>query len=335
MKIKISRLIITVILFCAVFILLVFIASKFEKCLPAAEASGTAQQPSLTGDSGGETDIIYSGGRRYQLNKDITTLLVMGIDNFGEVSESDSYNNTDQADFLMLVIIDNKDKSCTLLHLNRDTMTDVTVLGLNGVSAGTVKEQLALAHTYGSGTEDSCENTISAVSGLLYGIKIDYYLSMTMTGIAVLNDLIGGVTLTVTADFDSNGTLKAGETVTLTGDTALIYVRDRKNVSDGSNLSRMERQRQYINAFILQFLNKYKEDNSLLLKACVKVSEYIVTNLEAGAISQLVSKITGYKYDGIITPAGVAETGAEYMEFYADDAALRATVISLYYQLIE
>ena len=42
--------------------------------------------------------------------------------------------------------------------------------------------QLALAHTYGSGEEDSCENTVLAVENLLYGVGIDHYVSLTMDG---------------------------------------------------------------------------------------------------------------------------------------------------------
>ena len=80
-------------------------------------------------------------------------------------------------------------------------MTQIRILGVTGEPAGTFTGQLALAHTYGSGEEDSCENTVLAVSNLLYGMEIDHYVSLTMDGVALLNDLVGGVTVEVLDDF--------------------------------------------------------------------------------------------------------------------------------------
>ena len=89
----------------------------------------------------------------------------------------------------MLVIMDDETKEYSLLHLNRDTMTDITVLDITGLrKAGTVKAQLALSHTYGNGLHNSCLNTVDAVSTMLYGLRIDYYLSMTMDAAQILTD---------------------------------------------------------------------------------------------------------------------------------------------------
>lgn len=133
-------------------------------------------------------------------------------------------------------------------------------------------------------------------------------------------------------DFNSTEELKAGKTVTLTGDMALTYVRNRKDALDSTNLSRMERQRQYIGAFLSQFLTKYAEDGSLVLKAYSKTAEYLVTDLTVDELSKLVGKVSEYGYDGIVTPEGSATVGKEYMEFYVDEAALKKTVVDLYYQ---
>ena len=70
-------------------------------------------------------------------------------------------------------------------------------------------------------------NTVRAVSDLLSGIGIDYYISMNMDGVGVLNDSIGGVDVEVLDDFEDVPEFKKGETVHLTGDLALTYVRGR------------------------------------------------------------------------------------------------------------
>ncbi|MCD8331087.1 MAG: LCP family protein, partial [Oscillospiraceae bacterium] len=131
-----------------------------------------------------------------------------------------------QADFSLLLRGEDGGQSCTALQRNRDNMTQITRLAVTGEEVGTYTGQLALAHTHGSGGEDSCENTVKAVSGLLYGVEIDHYMSMTMDAVAVVNDLAGGVTLTVLSDMTSvDPDWTQGAQITLMGEQALLYVR--------------------------------------------------------------------------------------------------------------
>mgnify|MGYP000585160404 FL=1 len=68
-----------------------------------------------------------------------------------------------------------------------------------------------------------------------------------MDAVPILNDLLGGVEVTVLDDFSGiDDTLIKGETVTLHGDHALTYVRERYGLEDSSNSTRMVRQRQYM-----------------------------------------------------------------------------------------
>ena len=144
---------------------------------------------------------IIRDGIEYFPRQDITVLLVMGIDMEGPVEDSGYHRNEGSADMVALMIFDETGKDCSILYLNRDTMLNMPVLGIDGRPAGTSFAQLALSHTYGNGLETSCENTKKAVSDFLYGIQIDYYISMHMDAIALLNDAVGGVTVHVTEDF--------------------------------------------------------------------------------------------------------------------------------------
>ena len=136
---------------------------------------------------------ITRNGVSYFPRQDITTLLIMGIDETGPVKASGSYRNTGESDVVMLMIFDEKNESYSILALNRDTMLKMPALGLGGKQAGTFYGQLALSHTYGSGLEDSCENTCNTVSEFLNGITIDYSIAMNMDAIGIMNDAVGGV----------------------------------------------------------------------------------------------------------------------------------------------
>ena len=119
--------------------------------------------------------------------------------------------------------------------------------------------QLALAHTYGSGGSDSSLNAVKAVSNLLGGVKIDHYMTLTMDAVGKINDLVGGVTLTIPEDYTSiDPSFKKGATVTLKGEQAEKYVRYRDITETGSNEGRMERQTQFIQALFGQMKKEGK-----------------------------------------------------------------------------
>lgn len=58
------------------------------------------------------------------------------------------------------------------LKIDRDTMTECTMLGYLGSPIGTKEMQISLAHGFGDGKEESCEYAREAVEGLLLGEKI-------------------------------------------------------------------------------------------------------------------------------------------------------------------
>ena len=223
------------------------------------------------------------------------------------------------------------------LHmLNRDTMTKIQILGVRGDVAGTFTGQLALAHTYGSGERDSCLNTTEAVSNLLYGVGIDHYISITMDGVAILNDLVGGVEVEVMDDFSSiDSTLVQGETVTLMGNHALTYVRTRGGLEDSSNLHRMERQRQYLIALQKKLTEKANSDAWFATNAILQVSDYLTSDCTAEKLSKIADLLSKSDVSEIRTIDGEAKVGQEYMEFYPDEDALQALVMNVFYEKVK
>ena len=280
-------------------------------------------------------EITYYNGTAYARREDLETVLLLGVDKFeGETPEG--YLNNQQADFLLLLVMDKQNETCTPIQLNRDTMTQIQILGVTGEPAGTFTGQLALAHTYGSGEEDSCENTVLAVENLLYGVGIDHYVSLTMDGVALLNDLVGGVTVEVLDDFSGiDDSLVQGETVTLKGQQALTYVRSRGGLEDSSNLHRMERQRQYLAALQQQLKAAVQQEDGFTLDALLQLNEYMVSDCTVDQLSELGDSLAAYQVSDILTTPGDAQEGEEFMEFTVDEAALQQLVMDVFYEPVE
>lgn len=281
-----------------------------------------------------ETGTVQAGEQWYAQKEDVETILLLGIDKMeGQVQEQ-SYRNTQQADFLMLLIVDHQAQTCTGLHINRDTMTQIQQLGVGGKPVGSFTGQLALAHTYGDGAEKSCLNTVDAVSHLLYGTEIDHYISLTMDAVAAVNDAVGGVTVTVQDDFSAiDPALRQGETVTLRGEQALTYVRARGSLEDSSNLARMERQRQYFQALYERVRAQCGADEESLSELLLAIVPYMVSDCTVQQLSDLWEQAMQYEVTGIEDVAGEAVQGEEYMEFYVDEEALRQQLIALLYEV--
>jgi len=89
------------------------------------------------------------------------TMLLIGLDKMDPLKQSEGYNNNTQADFLLLAVFDDIEEKVHVLHINRDSMAEIPVLGVDGQPAGSVTGQLALAYTYGSGLNDSCVSRCS------------------------------------------------------------------------------------------------------------------------------------------------------------------------------
>ena len=270
-------------------------------------------------------------GKWYPFRNDLKTVLFMGLDKYERPEESWGYLNNQQADFLSLLVIDEKAGICNILHLNRDTMTEIPRFGVSGDAVGTIVGQLALAHTYGSGGSDSCLNATKAVSKLLCGARIDHYITMTMDGVGKITDLVGGVEVTVMDDFSHlDSALVEGEKVLLKGDQALTYVRIRKDLEDSSNLRRMERQRQFMNAFYEKLVNCTENDPNFWVNALLQLSDSVMSDCTPTQMEVLSDLMETCTLNNITPLKGEAVKGDEFMEFYTDDDSLKQTVISLF-----
>lgn len=278
------------------------------------------------------SEFMAHDGKLYRLRDDVDTLLIMGVDKFSGSLVEDSYNNDQCADFLLLLVIDHAVGRCSIVHINRDTMAEINVLGIGGKKVGTVREQITLSHTYGTGAQDSCRNTARAVSGLLGGVHIDHYVCLTMDAVGVLNDLVGGVTLTIEQDLTAiDPSFVKGQSITLHADQALRFVRHRSELADSSNASRMERQQQYLSALYPQVLSYIEQNESFPSEAISALSAYTTTDFSVSELERMIDTLSAYEQGQTLGIEGTYSVG-EHVEFYADEQNIKSLLIRLFYE---
>ena len=310
-----------------------FFFNRLEKKADVVPANaGTA----VSRQEAEEKEAIYYNGQKYMPDKDLSTLLIMGIDD-PELVESGNIREKSQADFILLAVFDPKTETCQMLQINRDSMCDIPIYDDAGKNIGSRKEQIALSHTYGSSQKQRCENTVKAASDFLYGIPIDNYFAITMDGIPILNDLVGGVTVTVEDDFSGvDDTLVKGEKVRLTAENVEHFVRSRTSMKDdSSNIARMRRQRTYMTALFQALGEAYKKDSNFVIKAYDAITNSLVSDCTIDQMNDYAALLSDYQLSEIISPEGEAKLGETYMEFYADETALQQLVIDTFYQKVE
>lgn len=276
-----------------------------------------------------QKEITYDG-RTYRQRSGLETYLIMGIDVKGKAVGVDSYEGGGQADVQMVLVVDDANKTWQVLQINRDTITKVPVLDVLGGVAAYVDEQIALAHYYGNGRENSCENTVLAVSMLLDDQPIDGYFSVNMDAVSILTDLVGGVTLTITSDFSEiDPSLVQGEKMTLDGEKALTYVRSRHHIDDQTNIARMARQRQFLAALEEKLK---QQDAQFAATAYAALSDYMVTDIASGTASQIGEKLKQYRQLDVLTIEGenVIENG--YWAYHLDETSRMKTILQLFYE---
>ena len=277
-----------------------------------------------------DPSVIQHNGKEYRLRDGVETILVLGLDRFAEDADRSGYTNDQMADFVFLLVVDNEAKTYSAIHLNRDTVTEMNILGVAGEMVGQTEKQLALSYAYGNGRQISCRNTADAVSAMLLDIPITTYLSVTMDAVAMVNDAVGGVEVTVLDDFSGmDDTLVRGKTVTLSGSQALTYVRSRSGMKEATNQRRMVRQKQYLEGLVDAVHTTAKTNDHLFADISTQVHDQLVANCTVAHLQSLFEKLTDYTYDDIYSPEGEQKAVNGLVEFYPDRQSVYDLVTTL------
>ena len=298
--------------------------------LKAADGQKTVETSVTTEDN----TITYKG-ETYAPKGNLETYLLAGIDSSDKIEPIEAYDGTGQCDTLKVVVRDRSTETCQILTIDRNTMCQVKSLADDGSYIDTSEMQLSLAHAMSLDHQTRADNTVDAVSRLLGGHKIDGYAMVNIGAIQIVNDMVGGVTVTVEDDFPDSDTLIKGNTVTLMGKDAERFVRERKTVGDGLNDNRMQRQQVYEEAFMPAFRAKCSEDQSFPLDVYEALQDYMTTNISAKKFTRLALLFTDDTEEQKLTIDG--EDGFDedgWQTFTPDPDSLEEVILQLFYKKV-
>ena len=280
--------------------------------------------------------IVDYNGKKYKYNDNLINILFMGIDVKGELEKHTELGKSGQADSIFLCSIDTSNGAMNIISIPRDTMTDVNVYSGKEGFVGTKKLQVCLAYGYGDGREVSSENTTMSVSRLMYGVPINSYVSISLAAIPILNDAVGGVTVTIPEEYTAyDKSVTAGQTVTLMGQKAEFFVRARDSESGDmtANTYRIERQKTYLLGFISKFFSETKKDISLPLTMYGAIGDYVCTDLDTTQIAYLSTQVIKNGFSGYEIKSIPYEIKmGEYAEYHAKNQELFDMIIDLFYE---
>ena len=84
--------------------------------------------------------------------------------------------------------------------------------------------------------------------------------------------------------------------------------------------------------FLKKAQRQLANDKSLANTLYNELTPYMVTDLSGNDVSTLLETSQYYSSRGIITPEGTVKRGGTFVEFYADENALKELVLALYYE---
>lgn len=281
-----------------------------------------------------EINTIEYDGKKYHYNNNLTNILFLGIDHDSKMEEYEAPRNSGQSDCIMILSLNKETKECQILQIPRDAMIEVDLYDMNGNYYNSVTRQIATQFAYGFGGKDSCWIVQKKVSKLLNDLRIDAYIGMDMASISMIVDAIGGVSITIPEDYTQiDLAFQKGATVVLDGNLAERYVRGRQTDVMFSNNQRMERQLQFIPAFIDSVKAKVGTNANYYEWFYPVVEDYVVTNMSESQINEL----SEYRFieSNVQTLPGEGKMGRKYEEFYVDSEKMEKMLIETFYILKE
>lgn len=250
------------------------------------DLNGNIQAADIDNKLGGDRPVNLSPGSK--------NILVVGSDSRdGANAEYGKDLSTMQSDTLMVLHIPANRKWATVMSLPRDSYVAIPACDKGDGSQSAphrfkINEAFAIGGSTGkvAGAAACTIKTIEADTGL----RIDHFMSVDFQGFKGMVDALDGIEVcpeTPIRDKKAKLDLAAG-CQTVKGEKALGYVRTRYSVGDGSDIGRIGRQQEFMEALAAKAKSKLTSPKSLygFLQSATKS---LTTDKQLAGIEQLYS----------------------------------------------
>ena len=280
-----------------------------------------------------DEETVSYNGKEYVLNKNIISVLFMGIDR-DNIEENLGFGNNGQADCIFVAALNTATKKVTIIPLSRETMVDMNIYTADGAFAGVQRQQLCLSYAYGDSPESCSENMMNSVRRILYGINISSYVTIEMEGIEKLTSLIGGVQVNCLEEIHyGKFQYYKGQKLNLLGDEARFYITHRDDDLE-ANARRMARQKQFLSSLASTAGNKIIEDFTRLSDYHTALSPYFTTNVSLYQLTYLASNFLSLNLGDSLEYKiieGTLTQGEKWVEFTADEQSVLEVIMDTFY----
>jgi len=199
---------------------------------------------------------------------------------FGSDSRDTNNSYAGRSDTIMVVVINNVNKSVNIISIPRDTYVNVPGYGMTKIN-----------HAYAYGQEQLSLKTINSN----FGLDIKQYMTIDFSGLISSIDAVGGVELTldqaevdfINSEMTPENKIAGPGTITLNGVQALKHSRNR---FVGNDFTRAYRQRQILVSLMKKAV-KMEVDEILALSDQVLVN--ITTNMDINMYKSMFVQLAG------------------------------------------
>ena len=207
------------------------------------------------------------------------TILLLGSDTRGEVGRSLSAAIGDRSDAMILVRLSGDRQHVTLMSMMRDSWVEIPGRGENKINAALAFGGVPLA--------------VQTVENLV-GVRVDHVAIIDFEGFKALTDSLGGVTIDNQRAFTPTElpsvSFPRGE-ITLNGEEALAYVRDRMSFADG-DFQRVRNQQTFLRGLANTLLTRVSLTNpAQTLRLVDSLSPYMAR--DPGLTSEVIVGVAG------------------------------------------
>lgn len=199
--------------------------------------------------------------------------LLLGSDRRDPEAAEAEHVSGQRSDVMMLVHVSADKQSVYVMSFPRDLYVDIPGHGKDRINAAIAFGGVPLAVT-----------TVQDYTG----VPIDHVALIDFDGIKGLVDVLGGVDVRVDQSFEGDGVSFTAGTQHMDGETALTYVRQRKQLAEG-DFARNRHQRDLLSAILGEIISRETLSDPLKIKDMVDTVSPFLTVDDGLTASEMVS----------------------------------------------